>query len=103
MERQSAQSLHSQLSLETGTTGEMAPKARVCDGRGGAASWEPGARSESPERQRDSRGFGERRRFSASCLPAAPNLAGHPGASTTDGPSRADPPGARAVRAILGP
>ena len=71
--------LHSQLSLETGTTGDMAPKAIVCDGRGDAASWELGAHSESPERQRDSRGFGERRRFSASCLPAAPKARGPPG------------------------
>lgn len=71
--------LHSQLSLETGTTGEMAPKARVCDGRGDAASWELGAHSESPERQRDCRGFGERRRFSASCQPAAPKARGPSG------------------------
>lgn len=71
--------LHSQLSLETGTTGEMAPKARVCDGRGDAASWELGAHSEGPERQRDCRGFGERRRFSASCQPAAPKARGPSG------------------------
>ena len=32
-----------------------------------------------------------------------PKLAGHPGPSTTDGPSRVYPPRGRAGRAILGP
>lgn len=83
--------LHSQLSLETGTTGEMGPKARVCDRGGGAASWELGAQSERPERQRDLEVLENVGAFRPPACRRQPKLAGQPGASITDEPSRAEP------------
>ena len=89
--------------LETGTTGEMGPKARVCAGRGGAASWGLGAHGERPERQRDREVLENVGAFRPPACRRHPELAGQPDASITDGPSRADRPRGRAVRALLGP
>lgn len=90
------------LSLETGTTGEMGPKARVCAGRGRAASRGLGAHSERPETQRDLQVLENVGAFRPPACRRHPKPAGQPDAQP-NGPSRADPPGGRAVRAILGP